>query len=164
VWVKVGVLVGAVLALVAAYACLVVVGMRTKSRGALRVVRRVNRAVINPLQLRSAGQPGAYASIIRHRGRVSGRLYENPVGAERTDDGFVIALPYGTSTDWLRNLLAAGTATVVHGGETFEVDHPVVGPLADEIDHFSAADRRNFPRFGVSDCVRVRIVGPSLPA
>jgi hypothetical protein len=66
-------LVGALVVGLVAYAAVVMVGMRTKSPKALRVVRRVNRAVLNPMQMRSAGQVGAYASIIRHRGRVSGR-------------------------------------------------------------------------------------------
>jgi len=149
-------LVGAVVVGLVAYGAVVIIGMRTKSPRALRVVRRVNRAVVNPLQMRSAGQAGASASIIRHRGRVSGRLHETPVGAEATDDGFVIALPYGTTTDWLKNLLASGTATIVDEGETYEVDQPEVRPLASELSWFPPADQRNLHRFGVQQCIRVR--------
>jgi hypothetical protein len=148
--------VGALVLGVAVYAAVVVVGMRTKSPKALRIVRRVNRAVVNPMQMRSAGQPGAYASIIRHRGRTSGRVHETPVGAEATDDGFVIALPYGTTTDWLKNLLASGTATLVTEGGTYEVDQPEVRPLASELAWFPPADQRNLRRFRVQQCVRVR--------
>ena len=151
-------LVGALVVGLVAYAVVVMVGMRTKSPRALRVVRRVNRAVVNPMQMRSAGQVGAYASIIRHRGRVSGRLHETPVGAEATDDGFVIALPYGTATDWLKNLLASGTATIVNEGGTYEVDQPEVRPLASELSWFPPADQRNLHRFAVEQCIRVRRV------
>ena len=38
------------------------------------------------------------------------------VEAEVTDDGFVIGLPNGTTTDWVKNLLADGTATIVNVG------------------------------------------------
>ncbi len=149
-------LVGALVFSVVTCLILVVVGMRTKSPRVLGLVRRVNRAVSNPIQMRSAGQPGAYASIIRHRGRISGQPYETPVGAETTDDGFIIALPYGTTTDWLKNLVAAGTAIIVNEGETYEVDQPEVKPLASEIAGFSAADQRILRRFRVEQCVRVR--------
>jgi deazaflavin-dependent oxidoreductase (nitroreductase family) len=108
--------------------------------------------------MKSAGRPGAYASIIRHRGRTSGQLYETPVGAEATGDGFVIALPYGTTTDWLKNLLADGTATIVNEGETYEVDQPEVRTLDSEMDRFPTADQRNLRRFRVEQCVRVRRV------
>jgi len=151
-------LVGLLILSGAAYAAFVVFGMRTKSPKVLRTVRRVNRRFFNPMQMKSAGQPGAYASIIRHRGRTSGRLHETPVGAEATDDGFVIALPYGTTTDWLKNLLASGTATIVNEGGTYEVDRPEVTPLAAEIDWFPSADQQNLRRFAVDQCVRVRRV------
>ena len=151
-------LVCAVVLCTVAYLAVVVVGMRAKSPQLLGLVRRVNRAVTNPIQMRSAGNPGAYASIIRHRGRTSGQRYETPVAVEAADDGFVIALPYGTTTDWLMNLLAAGTATIVTEGETYEVDQPEVKPLASEIARFSTAVQRNLRRFRVEQCVRVRLV------
>ncbi len=151
-------LVGALLLTVLTFLALVMVGMRMKSPRALHLVRRVNRAVTNPIQMRSAGQPGAYASIIRHRGRISGQRYETPVAAETTDDGFVIALPYGTTADWLKNLLADGMATIIDEGETYEVDQPEVRPLASEIDWFPVADQGNLRRFRVEQCVRVRRV------
>ena len=50
-----------------------VLRMRARSQRVLNAVRRVNRAIVNPRQMRSAGTPGAYASVIRHTGRTSGR-------------------------------------------------------------------------------------------
>src|SRR5215213_2744877 len=91
-----------------------VLGMRTKSPVVMDRVRRFNRAVTNPRVLRSAGSPGASASVIRHVGRVSGRSYETPVGPFAVGDDFVIALPYGSGTDWVRNVLTHGAATLVH--------------------------------------------------
>ena len=52
--------------------------------------------------MRTAGTPGAYAAIIRNRGRISGRDYETPVGAVPIDDGFLVALPYGSRASWLQ--------------------------------------------------------------
>lgn len=70
-----------------------IVGMRTKWPPVDRGVRRFNRAVTNPLVLRSAGSPGAGASVIRHIGQSSGHSDDTPVGPFATDDGYVIALP-----------------------------------------------------------------------
>jgi hypothetical protein len=46
--------------------------------------------------------------VIHHVGRTTGARYETPVVARPTDDGFAIALPYGTGADWLQNVLGQG--------------------------------------------------------
>jgi hypothetical protein len=71
----------------------VVVAMRTKSPRLLGAVRRFNREFTNKLQRRSAGAPEAYASLIRHRGRRSGRVYETPIVPFVRDDEFLVPLP-----------------------------------------------------------------------
>jgi deazaflavin-dependent oxidoreductase (nitroreductase family) len=136
-----------------------VAGMRAKSPLVLDAVRRTSRAM-KPLALKSAGRPGASASVIRHVGRATGRPYETPVGAVATDDGFVIALPYGANTDWLKNVLASGSAVIVDDGSTYEVDQPEVLPLAVEALTFSPADQRAHSLFGVEHCLRVRRITP----
>ena len=75
-----------VVALVA-FLVLFLVSMRMKFRPAQDAVRRINRVTWNPRTMRTAGQPGAFASVIRHVGRTSGRQYETPVGAVETEDG-----------------------------------------------------------------------------
>jgi deazaflavin-dependent oxidoreductase (nitroreductase family) len=131
-------------------------GMRRKSPLVLRTVRRVNRAVVNPRQLRTAGTPGAYASVIRHVGRASGRPYETPVGAFTTDDGFVIALPYGSDPDWLKNVMAAGTATLVHEGSTHQVDRPELITTTAAAPYLPDKEVRTLSRFAVDQCLRLR--------
>lgn len=135
------------------------VALRTKSPAMLGVVRRINRAVFNPAQLKSAGSPGASASLIHHRGRTSGRPYRTPVGAVPTDGGFVVALPYGTEADWLRNVMAQGEATIEHEGRQHRVVEPEVVPIADAASSFSDSERRVFRLFGVDQCLRVRTAG-----
>lgn len=134
-----------------------VVGMKKKYPPVVDAVRRMNRATFNPRQMETAGKPGAFASKVRHVGRTSGTVYETPVGVVATDDGFAIALPYGTRADWVKNVLAAGSATLVTEGETWLVDHPEVVP--------TDAVRRYFPPFDqrfllvlVDHCLRVRRV------
>ena len=43
-----------------------------------------------------------------HVGRRSGREYRTPVNLFRRGDRVVLAMTYGTETDWLQNVLAAG--------------------------------------------------------
>lgn len=130
-------------------------GMRTKSPPVLGVIRKMNRLYFNPGQT-DAGEPGAYASVIRHTGRRTGASYRTPVVAEATEDGFVIALPYGSEADWLKNVVANGSATIVHEGSTREVCDPAVVPI-DEVDAlFSPADRRAHRIFGTTECLRLR--------
>ncbi len=153
---------GVILAIgLGAIGLVVLVGMRAKSPLVLRPLVLLQRAVINPRQMRSAGSPGAYASVIRHRGRISGRAYETPVDAVPTDDGFVIALVYGSRTSWLRNVLASGSATIVHEGQAYEVDRPEVVPMRSVEARFAAGDRRGFRWLAVDEALRVRRIEPA---
>src|SRR6266581_4549291 len=101
--------------------------MRGSVQNALRLFTRAMR----PLALRSAGKKGSNTSVVRHVGRRSGKTYQTPVIAVQHDDSFLIALPYGKRTDWLKNILDRGSATIVTNGHTFEVDRPEVIPMAE---------------------------------
>lgn len=134
-----------------------VVGMRAKSPLVLRAVRQFNRRFVNPRQMRTAGTPGAYAGVVRHRGRRSGRVYETPVEPFATDDGFVIALPYGTASNWVKNVLAAGSAMLVTEGRTYDVDRPEIVPLGDVLDVLPSKGRRSLRLFRVEQALRARV-------
>ena len=149
-------LVGLVLAAVAALGSLFVVGMRTKWPPVVDVVRRMNRVALNPEQLKTAGNPGAYAGVLHHTGRVSGTAYRTPLGIVPIDGGFVIALVYGPRTEWLKNVLASGIATIDYEGTTYEVDRPEVVPTEELADAFSAMERRYQRVLAVDSCLRVR--------
>lgn len=66
-----------------------------------------NRSVTNRVFGRIAGWMPGFA-IVHHTGRRSGNAYHTPVNAFRTEDGYRIALTYGSGSDWVRNVLAAG--------------------------------------------------------
>jgi hypothetical protein len=153
-------LAGALFVGLTAIALVYMLGMRAKSPLVQGPLIRLQRAIINPRQMRSAGTPGAYASVIRHRGRVSGRLYETPVGAVAAGDGFVIGLVYGSRTNWCQNVLASGSATIVHEGQTHQVHQPEIVPMQTVETHFTAGDQRGFRRFAVDQALRVRRVEP----
>jgi deazaflavin-dependent oxidoreductase (nitroreductase family) len=128
--------------------------MRGPVQSTLRWLTRVTR----PLALRSAGKEGSSTAVVRHVGRRSGRVYQTPVVAVEHDDSFLIALPYGERTDWLKNVLAKGSATLVTGGRTYEVDEPEVIPMAEATAYFRPKEQRMHRQFGVGSALRVRRV------
>ena len=67
----------------------------------------------------------------------------------------LIALPYGERTDWLKNVVAAGQATVVMRGHTYEVDHPEVIPMAEATGFFRPREQRMHRQFGVESALRL---------
>jgi deazaflavin-dependent oxidoreductase (nitroreductase family) len=154
-----GVLVLAVLTL----GLVVLLGMRLKAPPVVGAVRRFNRAYVNPRQLETAGLPGAYASLVRHTGRVSGESYRTPVVAMPDGDHFLIALPYGTTSDWLQNVLAQGSATIVHEGIEYPVAEPEILPVASVAQALPADEVRSLRLFGVDHCLRLLRV-PDRPA
>ena len=119
------------------------------------VLRRLTKAT-RPLALRSAGQPGSGTSVVRHVGRLSGRTYETPVVAAKHDDSFLIALPYGRRTDWLKNVVGNGSATIVTNGRTYEVNRPEVIPMADATGYFRPREQRMHRQFHVDEALLVR--------
>lgn len=58
---------------------------------------------------------------------------------------------HGTRSDWLKNVLASGSATVVHQGMSYAVDRPQVVPFDRVAKHFP--DSRALRTFGVTDAV-----------
>lgn len=163
-WGLIGVIVGAVVVVVAVIGGVFFVGMRRRSPVVLGAVRRFSRSVVNPRMLKTAGRRGAYASLVLNRGRRTGREYRTPVVAVPADDGFVIALPYGTTSNWVRNVLASGSATLVSEGVTYEVDRPEIVPLAAMNHHFPEKEQRSHIRFRVESCMRLRRADPPTSA
>src|SRR5215472_9591949 len=141
--------------LVATIGIVFVVGVRRKSATVVNAVRRLSRAT-KALPLKTAGTGDAYASVVRHVGRTSGKSYETPVHAVAINGGFAIALPYGSSSDWVKNVLAGGTAAIVYSGRTYSVDEPKIVPLAEATLSFTSRDRLAHRLFGVKECLIVR--------
>lgn len=86
-------------------------------------VTRWNRAVLNkgtrPLLRHLPG-----FAVVHHRGRTSGREFQTPVNLFPVEGGFIIALTYGSHTDWVRNVLAAGGCDIETRGHTVHCVEP----------------------------------------
>lgn len=88
-----------------------------------RSLARFNRCFTNRLFLRVAGRLPGFA-IVSHAGRRSGRVYHVPVNAFRTGDGYIIALTYGAESDWVKNVLAAGSCELRTRGRRVRLFDP----------------------------------------
>jgi deazaflavin-dependent oxidoreductase (nitroreductase family) len=85
-------------------------------------VARFNKAATNRVTSRVADRLPGFGIVV-HRGRRSGREYETPVNAFRRPGGYTIALTYGRG-DWVRNVEAAGSATLRTRGRTHRLTAP----------------------------------------
>ncbi len=126
-------------------------GMRYKVPLVVDGVRRMNKRFMNPGQLAKAGRPGSYAGIIHHVGRTSGTFYQTPIGVESHPDGFYVFLPYGSRADWVRNVLAAGEATIDHEGETYQVTNPRIVGRTEIDDHLTGSNRTTANLFDIDE-------------
>lgn len=97
-------------------------------------------------------------AILRHSGRTSGKAYATPIVALRTKDGFLIPLPFGDRTQWLKNLQAADRASLRHVGHEYVIDRPEVVDLRAAGADLPAPIRFASGRIGINHFVRVHRV------
>lgn len=97
----------------------------------------VNKRVFNPRAIAGGRWP-----VLTHVGRTSGTTYRTPLDAHPVDGGYVFVLVYGSGSDWVRNVLAAGRADLRVEGQQVELTAPrVVGQdeafdvLGDDVAH-----------------------------
>jgi len=133
-------------------------GMRTKNPLVINAQRRFNRSFVNPRELGRAGAPGANNSVIEHRGRKSGRTYRTPLEAVPTEDGFAMVSVYGSDSDWVQNVLAEGSATIVRDGQRHSVAHPELVPYEQVNRYFPEATVRAHRAFDVREGLLVHTV------
>jgi deazaflavin-dependent oxidoreductase (nitroreductase family) len=82
---------------------------------------QINKRVFNPRAVRN----GKW-QVIEHVGRSSGRTHRTPLEAHRVADGYVFVLVYGSRSDWVRNVLAAGSAVLEVDGVSVELEGPAL--------------------------------------
>ena len=80
-------------------------------------------------------------SVVRHTGRHSGRAFETPVAARRTQDGFVLALAFGRDAHWYRNLVAAGGGLIRWRGAEYPIGAPEAIGVDEALATFNAVQR-----------------------
>jgi len=84
-----------------------------------RWLARINKRVFNPIEIRRGVRP-----VLIHVGRSSGKTYRTPLDAHPLPDGYLLIPMYGPRTDWLKNVLAAGSARLRLAGKEVELESP----------------------------------------
>jgi deazaflavin-dependent oxidoreductase (nitroreductase family) len=86
---------------------------------------RFNKLVFNKAAVHVAPVLPGFG-VVSHRGRRSGRPYRTPVSVFVQPERLVLALTYGTGSDWVRNVLAAGGCDVRTRGRDLHLTNPRV--------------------------------------
>jgi deazaflavin-dependent oxidoreductase (nitroreductase family) len=90
-------------------------------RKAALLNRRVGNRIVGGILPKLPG----FGSL-HHRGRRSGRQYSTPVKLFRKGGKYLISLPYGPDSDWVRNVIAAGGCEIRTMGRTVRLTEPRV--------------------------------------
>ena len=100
----------------------------------------INKRMFDPRAIASGRWP-----VLTHVGRTSGTTYRTRLDAHTVDGGYVFVLVYGSGSDWVRNVLAAGRAQLRVEGEDVYLTAPrLVGE--DEAFHALSDDVASPPR------------------
>ena len=118
-------------------------------------LRPFTNRLFNPLARRFAGRLPGFG-ILTCRGRSSGRTYHTPLNVFRRGETYVFALTYGADTQWVKNVLAAGTCTLRTRGRDYRLVEPEV--IRDPTRRLMPGPVRLFLGFdNVSEFLRMRI-------
>jgi deazaflavin-dependent oxidoreductase (nitroreductase family) len=90
-----------------------------------RRLARFNRVVTNRVLGPAARYVPGFA-VVSHVGRRSGRTYRTPVNLFKRGDRYVIVLMYGSDSQWVRNVLAAGSVDVETRGRHLHLVDPEI--------------------------------------
>jgi hypothetical protein len=135
---------------VAGLMLILIVWMRTMHIQWLREkLIRFNKQTLNPATLKIAGRRSSVYATLQHIGRRSGRAYMTPVVAKPLGDGFVIPLPYDAGVDWCRNVLAAGTCTLIWNEQEYILERPEIIQASQALKAFPLGSRLLYPAGGI---------------
>lgn len=112
---------------------------------------RFNKQTLNPTTLKIAGGRSSVYATVKHVGRHSGRSYTTPVVAKPLGDGFVIPLPYDSSVDWCRNVLTAGTCTLIWNDQAYTLERPEIIQASQALRAFPLGSRVLYPAGGITE-------------
>src|SRR6478672_10189303 len=86
---------------------------------------RAAAKLFNPLVLAFAGtRLMPLYGVLEHRGRRSGKTFHTPVVVRPISDGFLVPMPWGETTDWYRNVRAAGECVIRWKGRDYRMAQP----------------------------------------
>lgn len=113
--------------------------------------------IMNPFAIRLArtGRLSVWG-VVYHTGRKSGRAFSTPIALAATPDQFFVPLPWGTGTDWCRNLMAAQGGAIRYRGRDYLVSDPQVVDADVARPAFPGPIRLILPFVGIKRFLRLR--------
>jgi deazaflavin-dependent oxidoreductase (nitroreductase family) len=128
----------------------------------VRNVMRPLTRVLNPLSVKMAGRPGfRMAGRIHNVGRRSGSAYVTPIGVRLKDGKILIPLTFGNKSDWVRNVHAAGGATVEIRGHSYQMGAPEFLNWTDArpvVRHYFPVARGVFKTLGIKQFIHAQVL------
>ena len=118
-------------------------------------IRVLNKHVTNKLLIHISGKSLGMFAILTHTGRKSGKLYRIPIIVVPVPDGFVIALTYGTKTDWYENVKAKGGCSLIWKRQELALTDPEFIDQAEGLQAFPALFRLGLKSMGIQDYLRL---------
>ncbi|MFD4442788.1 nitroreductase family deazaflavin-dependent oxidoreductase [Nocardia sp. NPDC058519] len=83
----------------------------------------INKRLFNPRAVAGGKWP-----VLVHTGRTSGATYRTPLDTHPVESGYLFVLVYGSASDWVQNILAAGSAQLRIDGTEIALTAPrIVG-------------------------------------
>ena len=114
----------------------------------------ITKHVFNPMEIRRGVRP-----VLIHVGRSSGRTFETPLDAHPIEGGYLFIMNYGRDSDWVKNILAAGAATLrIEGSETALVAPQVISK-EEALPLLPATSKWVPDRMNVTECLRMDLAG-----
>lgn len=117
-----------------------------------RWLAQVNKRVFNRWELKRGVRP-----VLIHVGRTSGRSYETPLDAHRVDGGYIFVCNYGSRSDWVRNIMAAGSARLRIGGDHVDLVAPRLVTEAEATEELPAETKLPPRSMNVTEFLRMDV-------
>ena len=115
---------------------------------------QINKRVFNRMELKRGVRP-----VLIHVGRSSGKTFYTPLDAHPIEGGYLFIMNYGRDSDWVRNILAAGKATLRVDGREVALESPRVITKEEAVPLLPAASKWPPERMNVTECLRMGTAG-----
>jgi len=115
-------------------------------------VAQVNKRMFNPRELRNGKRP-----VLTHVGRSSGKTYQTPLDAHPVENGYIFIVMYGSRSDWVRNVVASGDATLTVDGDEYALVSPRMVPKESALALMSDDAKAPADFLNVTDYLRMDI-------
>ena len=95
--------------------------------------------------------------MLTHVGRTSGEVFHTPLDAHPVDGGFIFICMYGPDSDWVKNILASGTAHLTVEDQELDLDSPRLMTMDEALEQLPDSVKMPPSWLNVSDFLRMSV-------